>query len=177
MAAGQPAARTAEAPDDERDERPSIVASCCRGSTARALARDPRDRTALAPAPIDCERPDTRLDELFFVVIQYLQYAAGHAPLHIAAALLPLPAILIPLARSGNSRLVRQRRSQTTDLGRVSVLGCRQPENVVIESAAKACGPACEMGEGSGLVVAGVLREVAGHACGVEGNETIANAR
>jgi len=36
----------------------------------------------------------------FFVVIQYLQYVAGYAPLHTAAALLPLPAILIPLARS-----------------------------------------------------------------------------
>jgi EmrB/QacA subfamily drug resistance transporter len=36
----------------------------------------------------------------FFVVIQYLQYVAGYAPLHTAASLLPLPLILIPLARS-----------------------------------------------------------------------------
>ena len=36
----------------------------------------------------------------FFVVIQYLQYVAGYAPLHTAASLLPLPVILIPLARS-----------------------------------------------------------------------------
>jgi EmrB/QacA subfamily drug resistance transporter len=35
----------------------------------------------------------------FFVIIQYLQYVAGYAPLHAAAALLPLPVILIPLAR------------------------------------------------------------------------------
>jgi EmrB/QacA subfamily drug resistance transporter len=36
----------------------------------------------------------------FFVVIQYLQYVAGYGPLHAAAALLPLPAILIPLSRA-----------------------------------------------------------------------------
>jgi EmrB/QacA subfamily drug resistance transporter len=36
----------------------------------------------------------------FFVVIQYLQYVAGYRPLHAAAALLPLPVILIPLARA-----------------------------------------------------------------------------
>src|SRR5919197_2215937 len=36
----------------------------------------------------------------FFVVIQYLQYVAGYAPLRTAAALLPLPVILIPLARA-----------------------------------------------------------------------------
>jgi EmrB/QacA subfamily drug resistance transporter len=36
----------------------------------------------------------------FFVVIQYLQYVADYGPLHAAAALLPLPVILIPLARA-----------------------------------------------------------------------------
>jgi predicted MFS family arabinose efflux permease len=36
----------------------------------------------------------------FFVVIQYLQYVAGYGPLHAAAALLPLPVVLIPLARA-----------------------------------------------------------------------------
>lgn len=36
----------------------------------------------------------------FFVIIQYLQYVAGYGPLHAAAALLPLPIVLIPLART-----------------------------------------------------------------------------
>jgi EmrB/QacA subfamily drug resistance transporter len=36
----------------------------------------------------------------FFVVIQYLQYVAGYSPLRTAAAMLPLPVILIPLARA-----------------------------------------------------------------------------
>jgi EmrB/QacA subfamily drug resistance transporter len=35
----------------------------------------------------------------FFVVIQYLQYVVHYSPLRAAAALLPLPLVLIPLAR------------------------------------------------------------------------------
>ena len=35
----------------------------------------------------------------FFVVIQYLQFVAGLSPLEAAAVLLPLPAVMIPLAR------------------------------------------------------------------------------
>ncbi len=37
---------------------------------------------------------------LFFVAIQYLQYIAGLSPLESAAALLPLPLVMIPLARN-----------------------------------------------------------------------------
>ena len=37
---------------------------------------------------------------LFFVVIQYLQYVAGLSPLESAAALLPLPLVMVPLARN-----------------------------------------------------------------------------
>ncbi len=36
----------------------------------------------------------------FFVVMQYLQYVTGRSPLESAAALLPLPVILLPAARS-----------------------------------------------------------------------------
>jgi len=36
---------------------------------------------------------------LFFVVIQYLQFVVGHSPLQAALALLPLPMVMIPLAR------------------------------------------------------------------------------
>ena len=37
---------------------------------------------------------------LFFVVIQYLQYVVGRSPLEAAVSLLPLPLVLIPLARN-----------------------------------------------------------------------------
>jgi Na+/melibiose symporter-like transporter len=37
---------------------------------------------------------------LFFVVIQYLQYVAGRSPLEAAVCLLPLPLVMIPLARN-----------------------------------------------------------------------------
>jgi len=37
---------------------------------------------------------------LFFVVIQYLQFVVGHSPLEAALALLPLPLVMIPLARN-----------------------------------------------------------------------------
>ncbi|HEY8717478.1 MFS transporter [Pengzhenrongella sp.] len=37
---------------------------------------------------------------LFFIVLQYLQYVAGLSPLQSALALLPLPVVLIPLART-----------------------------------------------------------------------------
>lgn len=36
---------------------------------------------------------------LFFVVIQYLQFVVGRSPLEAALALLPLPLVMIPLAR------------------------------------------------------------------------------
>ena len=36
----------------------------------------------------------------FYIVLQYLQYIAGRSPLGAAVALLPLPAVLIPVARS-----------------------------------------------------------------------------
>lgn len=36
---------------------------------------------------------------LFYTALQYLQFVAGLSPLQAAAALLPLPAVLIPLAR------------------------------------------------------------------------------
>jgi Na+/melibiose symporter-like transporter len=37
---------------------------------------------------------------LFFVVIQYLQYVVGRSPLEAAVSLLPLPLVMIPLARN-----------------------------------------------------------------------------
>jgi EmrB/QacA subfamily drug resistance transporter len=37
---------------------------------------------------------------LFFVVIQYLQFVVGHSALEAALALLPLPLVMIPLARN-----------------------------------------------------------------------------
>ena len=37
---------------------------------------------------------------LFFVVIQYLQFVVGHSPLEAALALLPLPLVMIPLAKN-----------------------------------------------------------------------------
>jgi EmrB/QacA subfamily drug resistance transporter len=37
---------------------------------------------------------------LFVVVLQYLQFVAGRSPLEAAAALLPLPLVMIPLARN-----------------------------------------------------------------------------
>ncbi|MDX6232452.1 MAG: hypothetical protein QOH68_1436 [Nocardioidaceae bacterium] len=37
---------------------------------------------------------------LFFVVIQYLQFVVGRSPLGAAVALLPLPIVMIPLARN-----------------------------------------------------------------------------
>ena len=37
---------------------------------------------------------------LFFVVIQYLQFVVGRSPLEAAVALLPLPVVMIPLARN-----------------------------------------------------------------------------
>lgn len=37
---------------------------------------------------------------LFFVVIQYLQFVVGRSPLEAAASLLPLPLVMIPLARN-----------------------------------------------------------------------------
>lgn len=36
----------------------------------------------------------------FYIVLQYLQYIAGRSPLQAALALLPLPVVLIPLART-----------------------------------------------------------------------------
>jgi MFS family permease len=53
----------------------------------------------------------------FFVIIQYLQYVAGYAPLRAAAALLPLPIILIPLARAA------PRIADRVGLNRVDALG------------------------------------------------------
>jgi EmrB/QacA subfamily drug resistance transporter len=44
---------------------------------------------------------------LFFVVIQYLQFVVGRSPLGAAVSLLPLPLVLIPLAR--NAPLLAQR--------------------------------------------------------------------
>jgi len=37
---------------------------------------------------------------LFYIIIQYLQYIAGLSPLESATAMLPLPIVLIPLART-----------------------------------------------------------------------------
>jgi EmrB/QacA subfamily drug resistance transporter len=53
----------------------------------------------------------------FFVIIQYLQYVAGYAPLHAAAALLPLPLILIPLSRAAPRIAERVGINRTGGLG------------------------------------------------------------
>ncbi len=51
---------------------------------------------------------------LFYIILQYLQYVAGQSPLQSAVSLLPLPLVLIPLARNapriadrfGNNKVV-----------------------------------------------------------------------
>lgn len=54
---------------------------------------------------------------LFFIVLQYLQFVAGFSPLRAALALLPLPVVLIPLARNA-PRLARR-----IGFGRVAPFG------------------------------------------------------
>jgi EmrB/QacA subfamily drug resistance transporter len=54
---------------------------------------------------------------LIFVVIQYLQYVAGLSPLQAATAMLPLPIVLIPLARNAPRIAAR------FGIGRVVALG------------------------------------------------------
>jgi fucose permease len=44
---------------------------------------------------------------LFYIVLQYLQYIAGRSPLGAALSLLPLPLVLIPLARNAPAIAVR----------------------------------------------------------------------
>jgi len=43
----------------------------------------------------------------FFIALQYLQFVVGYSPLQAAVALLPLPVVLIPLAR--RAPLIAQR--------------------------------------------------------------------
>jgi len=54
---------------------------------------------------------------LFFIVLQYLQFVVGFSPLRAALALLPLPFVLIPLARNA-PRLARR-----IGFGRVAPFG------------------------------------------------------
>ncbi|HET7355818.1 MAG TPA: MFS transporter [Nocardioidaceae bacterium] len=54
---------------------------------------------------------------LFFIVLQYLQFVVGFSPLRAALALLPLPVVLIPLARNA-PRLARR-----IGFGRVAPFG------------------------------------------------------
>jgi EmrB/QacA subfamily drug resistance transporter len=56
---------------------------------------------------------------LFFVVLQYLQYVAGRSPFEAAIGLLPLPFVLIPLARSAPliARRIGFRRTAPIGLG------------------------------------------------------------
>ncbi len=54
---------------------------------------------------------------MFFVVLQYLQFVVGLSPLRAALALLPLPAVMIPLARNA-PRIARR-----VGFGRLAPLG------------------------------------------------------
>ncbi len=53
----------------------------------------------------------------FFVVLQYLQFIVGFSPLEASLALLPLPAVLIPLARQAPAIADRFGMNRTTSLG------------------------------------------------------------
>jgi EmrB/QacA subfamily drug resistance transporter len=53
----------------------------------------------------------------FFIVLQYLQYVAGLSPLESALAMLPMPAVLIPLARRA------PRLAERFGINRVGALG------------------------------------------------------
>ncbi|MGD9958621.1 MFS transporter [Nocardioides sp.] len=53
----------------------------------------------------------------FFIVLQYLQYVAGLSPLQAACALLPLPVVLIPLARRAPALAQRFGTNRVASLG------------------------------------------------------------
>ena len=53
----------------------------------------------------------------FFIVLQYLQYVAGFSPLEAAIALLPMPLVLIPLARKAPALAARVGVNRTGALG------------------------------------------------------------
>ncbi len=53
----------------------------------------------------------------FFIALQYLQYVAGLGPLVAACAMLPMPAVLIPLARNAPAIAARFGTDRTTALG------------------------------------------------------------
>jgi len=57
----------------------------------------------------------------FFIVLQYLQYVAGLSPLQAALALLPMPAVLIPLARRAPGIAERFGINRTGALGLVLI--------------------------------------------------------
>jgi fucose permease len=54
---------------------------------------------------------------LFYIVLQYLQYIAGRSPLGAALSLLPLPLVLIPLARNAPAIAVRFGINRVVGLG------------------------------------------------------------
>ena len=55
----------------------------------------------------------------FFIVMQYLQYVTGRSPLEAAVALLPLPFILLPIARNAPHAGVRSRVSKSGEALRI----------------------------------------------------------
>jgi fucose permease len=60
---------------------------------------------------------------LFFVVIQYLQFVVGRSPLGAAVALLPLPLVMIPLARNAPRIALRVGFRRLAPLGLVLTAG------------------------------------------------------
>jgi hypothetical protein len=54
---------------------------------------------------------------LFYILLQYLQYIAGRSPLGAAVSLLPLPLVLIPLARKAPAVAVRFGINRVVGLG------------------------------------------------------------
>jgi MFS transporter len=56
---------------------------------------------------------------LFYTLLQYLQYIAGQSPLRAALSLLPLPIVLIPLARKAPSIAARFGVARVISLGLV----------------------------------------------------------
>jgi hypothetical protein len=59
----------------------------------------------------------------FFIALQYLQYVAGRSPLEAALAMLPLPFVLIPVARRAPSIAQRLGVNRTGPVGLLLIAG------------------------------------------------------
>ena len=84
-----------------RDRRARRVrAAGSSASPSRCSTRGCSATAASAPASLTVMVQFFATFGLFFVVIQYLQFVVGRSPLGAAVALLPLPLVMIPLARN-----------------------------------------------------------------------------